>query len=947
MRSAILVVLSVVALFVTRVSDASVVTAWFTDAKLDGASRVELSPSFDVEEAPGAHGKGVRLNRAVAIDAPPLEREHGYISFWIKPDWDGNDGKTHRLLRIGDPEKNGLLVEKSAHGMLRFVMASPEKVTASRADVSGWKAGEWHHIVVTWMQHEGMPLGTPLWIDKTCVDSAVAAGNTFLDPAAMADQRVWIGHDAADAGSQAVMDELVFRRLDDARGQITSVYRDHFLTAPYTAIAINHEACFVHSDKRVVEGAQKQFGLLAKWGEDWVPVTNYDVRYGPWSEFDAKPFITWSTSDAAVATVDANGMVQGHAVGRCELTAEFRGMLATYDVNVIPVDQADLVLMHVSRLPRYRFDAEKNRPAPGDPVQFVARVANYGYQPVPAGAVVQIEYVPDANGNFRLDASERPVKTERKTIDRELAPRDEVEVEFEWTFADGPVWTRVTVDPDDAIGEICEANNERTELSDARPIHFGYDPTVLGKCYDERVINHVGSFCYYDWLNGQKARLDHLVREAVYETTTPDGIHDAFRNDKFTALKLGDTPWEEEAYCQDEPYYDGGFPINEPVNFMAIDTAIIHEYGHTVLALPDLYGYPVHKENVLLKDERGEYYAGGPLLPVIEGNRLTYSSAINDQLNVGYDPLMVHCHQWIHPANAGQVHYYRGYRGPRFWGTQGRYLAQREHFLKVYDVNDEPLAGAAVYVYHTTQTHLRAAGSKFFADRPKFVGNTDQDGRYAFPECTDRDWDDPDTDLVEEGWPVWNPFGRASTTTGAPPDTAFTPNVECVEGLLLIKVVSGDQTEFHWLPMTVMNVEYFKGNVHCGTYPIRTNLKPRSESGETPVVRAEIPEAIRKQNRAPLVILDVEELTLAPGEAFTVDGSKSHDPEGQPLVYFWEMRRHWEKGGRFDPESSDQPIFRGTAPQRPGEYEGVLYVMDGLRVSEPVWIKITIVAPAE
>ena len=43
---------------------------------------------------------------------------------------------------------------------------------------------------------------------------------------------------------------------------------------------------------------------------------------------------------------------------------------------------------------------------------------------------------------------------------------------------------------------------------------------------------------------------------------------------------------------------------------MAIDAAVLHEFGHTVLALPDLYGYPVKERAVLLRDPQGELYAG-------------------------------------------------------------------------------------------------------------------------------------------------------------------------------------------------------------------------------------------------------------------------------------------------------------------------------------------------
>jgi hypothetical protein len=201
------------------------------------------------------------------------------------------------------------------------------------------------------------------------------------------------------------------------------------------------------------------------------------------------------------------------------------------------------------------------------------------------------------------------------------------------------------------------------------------------------------------------------------------------------------------------------------------------------------------------------------------------------------------------------------------------------------------------------------------------------------------DWDDPDTDLVEGVWPVWNPFGRAKTTTGAPPDTAFTPNVWCVEGLLLLKIVSAGQTEFHWLPMTEFNAAFFSGQVHRGVYPVRTSLV--SGSANTPLVRPEIPEAIRETNLKPAAVVEPKELTIKVGEAFTLDGSKSHDPEGQPLIYRWHVRGP----GGVEPRLSEEPVYKGTGPKKPVEFRIVFYVIDGLRASEAVTVKVKVVDP--
>lgn len=909
------------------------VKAWFTDAQIKGSLQLPR-PTDALPTAPGTAANGVELPRPMAIENPLLRRANGYISFWIRPTWNGDDGVTHRILRIGDPTRNGLLVEKAATGMLRFVMASPERVTASRADVSQWKAGEWHHVVITWFSKDGAPLGLPLWIDRVAVAGPIAGGNTFLDPESMSDRRVWIG----DPSAKAVMDELIFRRRLDAEGperQKAVVYRDYFRTAPYTAIEITHEALRVPSDRRVVAGHEKQFGLLGQFGETFEYLTDYAVRYGQWGNFDAKPFITWTTSDEEIATVDERGMVTGHVIGRCWLTAEYRGLRNRYDLEVISPERPDLVLQYVERLPRYEVERIKNTPEPGDRVESVAHLENFGYAAVPAGAIVRFELIPDRNRNFRPDADERPTLRTAKTIDEALPPRKPVEVRFSWDWPGEPVWVRVTLDPEDQVAEICEANNQRCELNIARPMKWAYDRSRLEKWYKDRQINHVGSFCHYDWINAQCDRFNVLLRETVGPTTTPNGIEDALRSDKFFASIEGaewyDQPWEKA-----NKWFDGGFPVREPVNAMAVDAAILHEYGHTCVALPDLYGYPVRAESVFLKDAQGNDYAGTPLLPRVQNVMLPLPSALNVPCAVGYSPLMDGCHLWLHPAHAGEVQHFRGFRGQRFWGVQGRLIPIREHIVQVFDLEDQPLAGAAVYVYHAAQTKAGDACTKYFVDRPKFTGHTDEEGAFRIPNVTDQDWDDPETDEVEGEFPVWNPFGGAIRAKNyALFDIAFTSNVGSVEGLLLLKIVSGAQTEFAWLCLTDFNEAFYRGETTRGVFPIRTSL--RSSAGETPLVRKEIPEAVREKNLRPVAVTD-QEVTLKVGEKFRLDGSKSTDPEGQPLVYRWSAR-----SPHIQPRDGYAAVLEGVAPDQPGKYEYCFYVIDGLRASEAVKVTLNVV----
>ena len=420
-----------------------------------------------------------------------------------------------------------------------------------------------------------------------------------------------------------------------------------------------------------------------------------------------------------------------------------------------------------------------------------------------------------------------------------------------------------------------------------------------------------------------------MLQDAVYPTTSPVGVKDAIRTDNFFTLTTDNSDYEP--YGLEAEYYDGGFPVvsAEPECLLAIHSADGDEFGHTCLALADLYGYPVAKDNVLLMDENGEPYAGSDLLPEVANGNLMFPSAQDVPCGGRYTCLMDFCHMWLHPANAGQVQYFARYRGDKFWGVHGRLIPNLGHILKIYDVNDNPLNGAAVYVYHVFQGNVQDAGAKYFAGQPNFLGNTDEGGRYVFPGETDENWDDPDTDQFDGNISVWNPFGRAET------DTAFTPNVWSVEGLLLIKIVSGDQTEFHFLPLTELNEAFFSGEKICGTYPIKTSLPP--STGITELVKPVLTDADKAKNLKPVAIAP-EEVTAKCGEEFAIDGSKSYDPEGKPLIYRWGMEGEW-----LLTDLPKDKVFKAKAPDEPGDVEYRFQVLDGLRVSDPATIVVHVV----
>jgi hypothetical protein len=357
--------------------------------------------------------------------------------------------------------------------------------------------------------------------------------------------------------------------------------------------------------------------------------------------------------------------------------------------------------------------------------------------------------------------------------------------------------------------------------------------------------------------------------------------------------------------------------------------------------LPDLYGHPVRTRGVLVTDENGTLYAGGPLVPELgRGGTTIVSPAEGVECGASYGYLMDRCRMVLLPAHAGQVQYYRGCRGPKFWDVHGLLIPTSQNELLVLDVNDEPLAGAAVYAYQATPVPIQDGAAKFFADRPKYVGHTNEEGRYEFPGETDEDWDASNTDEVEGAVGLWNPFAMPDDPVVA------TPSCFGADGMMLLRIASGDQTEFHWLTLTMMNEAFFSGRKNWAIYTIRTSLKPSDD--ETPIVRHPVPDAVREKNLAPVAKVDTQpsepggrpELTAKMGEPVRIDGSASFDPEGQPLTYRWQTPDEFEGKDRF----SDKPIYEGHAPpEDEGDFDIVFYVIDGIRVSEPIWITLHVV----
>lgn len=940
-------------MLIPQYASAGTTLAWFTDATIENSTKLSAPSGAPALVSGGTYNNCLDLKQSVALSDVTLSPANGTIGFWLRPKWNGSSGSNHKILRIGNPSttSDGLLIEINKNGILRYIMAGGGKVTVARTDVSSWKRGEWHQVQVGWLEKDGTPTGLAIWIDRTAVSSVVFGGTRYMNQAAMQDKNVYIG----DASSKAFMDELIFRdnlmvySRYTANGGLPIAYRDYFRTAPYTSIQITNKAQVVNSDKRVIAGFKKQFGVIATKtvnAETGATTKEYITNFdGPtnstWDEFDARKYIDWSSDSTSNAIVDANGLVTGVAptTKPIALTARFRDMSAAYPLNVISVDQPDLDLMYVERTPKYPLHSNKIWPSTGEQVTSIVHYANFGYRTCNSFKI-KFELIKDNNLNFKLDKGDTPVGPPViKKITTPLEPGNKTgTVSFKWRWpvgnaSDPPVFVKVTLDPDNEVAELCEANNERCDLNTGRLVHWGYGRDAAGKGdndsnfvndYTGKVINLVGSFSDYDWCQSNVERMNMMLRESVYPTTSPVGIKDSVRLDKFHTL---------DEYLEDHnnPHglYQGGYEEMWDTR-MTLSPGQIHEMGHTCLGLPDMYGQGISVCNVLLNDEHGNTYGGTPLYPVVTvrddvGPWTSATWGYPDALGVGYTPLMINNHQWLDAHQAGWVNKYAKLRVgiPDTFGE----MVPNETKLQLFDVNDKPLTNARVYAYQCINTGCIYMPNKYYPNRPKFIFTDNGTGIYTIPKTTSEYWDDWETDKVERSVPSPIPFDRTNTK-------AYGPSWQVGEQLLL-KIVGADgKVEFQTLPLSEFNVAYLSGNTKTWTRPVRTSLT--SPATPPAILAPTVPAG--DYNYKPVPLIKYNGVTYSSNMVITVpysetqathitlDGSPSHDygNEGQPLQYRWSIF-----SGSLN-AVHNITIPAGTAP---GDYDIRFYVIDGLRFS--------------
>jgi len=169
--------------------------------------------------AGGRHDQGVLVDDADTLTyatADNLEREQGAIEFWISPQWDGDDGQSYTFFEVGNGWFNRLRIMKDGANNLRFMLWDSTTECGVAYNVAYWRAGEWHHVAVTWAGSD-----IALYVDgEQRASSDDASPPDILANTMHVGSSLWY-----DQQADAVMDELRISDVPRIGNSDTCTYR--------------------------------------------------------------------------------------------------------------------------------------------------------------------------------------------------------------------------------------------------------------------------------------------------------------------------------------------------------------------------------------------------------------------------------------------------------------------------------------------------------------------------------------------------------------------------------------------------------------------------------------------------------------------------------------------------------------------------------------------------
>jgi len=153
-------------------------------AHFDRAANADHAAGLALAEGRGRIAPDGRFGGALVVagrgevtfaGADNVPGREGTVEFWLRPQWNGNDGRSHNVFSMSGGPRDYLNINTLPSGRFGAGMAGSgagEEFVYRRVDASilAWKAGQWHHVAVCWKEDT-----LALWLDGQCVSEKTGA----------------------------------------------------------------------------------------------------------------------------------------------------------------------------------------------------------------------------------------------------------------------------------------------------------------------------------------------------------------------------------------------------------------------------------------------------------------------------------------------------------------------------------------------------------------------------------------------------------------------------------------------------------------------------------------------------------------------------------------------------------------------------------------------------
>jgi hypothetical protein len=235
-----------------------------------------------------------------------IDSRQGTLEFWIKPNWAGNDGQNHVILKMDSG--GGMLFGKDGANNWRCIFnrfsANGQPERGVSFNIGTWQAGEWHHAAFTWGAGE-----LRLYLDGSLKASTSVPQ---LPDIATSTTNFQLGGDGTGSYINSTIDEL----------RISST--------PLTQLEIQENYLADIPGITALAATPATWSGWPTWST--TPVLTATTTLG---QISVPPGVCqWASSNPSVAVIDSTGNIKGVGPGTATLTATVRGRSATIAVTV-------------------------------------------------------------------------------------------------------------------------------------------------------------------------------------------------------------------------------------------------------------------------------------------------------------------------------------------------------------------------------------------------------------------------------------------------------------------------------------------------------------------------------------------------------------------------------------------------------------------------------------